>query len=370
MERLRSSYGYGSYRGRSKLRTFLTVVIVILLVVLLLAVAAFFLLQKYIVYTDDGRARLELPFLQRQEETAPPVSPSADDVVVVTAEPTPEPREEILRAAALPRSALYDGTAADQVAAAGGNAAWFDMKADDGTLGYVSSLPAAISFGSSGANPALNAAITALNGGGLYTVARVSCFRDNLAPRQDNSLAVKTNSGYNWRDAGDIRWLSPTIEGAQDYVAGVCRELAALGFDEIWLDNAAYPTTGHLEYIKAGANYDESQFAQVLDGFYGKVREALKDYPEVKLSLSAGGGVLTGEGDKSGQTTGLLGKYADRIYAPGPESEEVSRQYDRALEGMGLSPARMVFTSLPYVPELTSSYAPMGGALLSAAPTQ
>ena len=58
MERLRSSYGYGSYRGRSKLRTFLTVVIVILLVVLLLAVAAFFLLQKYIVYTDDGRARL------------------------------------------------------------------------------------------------------------------------------------------------------------------------------------------------------------------------------------------------------------------------------------------------------------------------
>ena len=108
----------------------------------------------------------------------------------------------------------------------------------------------------------------------------------------------------------------------------------------------------------------------MLDGFYGKVREALKDYPEVKLSLSAGGGVLTGEGDKSGQTTGLLGKYADRIYAPGPESEEVSRQYDRALEGMGLSSARLIFTSDPYVPELTSSYTPMGGALLSTAPTQ
>ena len=365
---MRRTYGYDSYRGRFGWRNVLTILIVFLLVVLAAAVAAFFLLQKYVVYTDDGQARLELPFLQ-QKESLPPASAGVGEppVVVVTAQPSPAPEEEFLRAAVLPRSALYDGTAEEQVAAAGGNAAWFDMKADDGTLGYVSDRPAAIRFGSSAADPALNAAIKALNDGGLYTVARVSCFRDNLAPRQDNSLAVRTNSGYNWRDAGDIRWLSPTVEGAQDYVAGVCRELAALGFDEILLDNAAYPTAGQLEYIKRGGNYDESRFSQVLDAFYAKVREALKDYPEVKLSLSAGGAALTGAGDKSGQTARLLGKYADRLYLPGPESEEVSRQYDRALEGMGLSPARMVFTSPPYVPQPASSYAPMGGTLFSPA---
>ncbi len=82
---------------------------------------------------------------------------------------------------------------------------------------------------------------------------------------------------------------------------------------EILLDNAAYPTAGQLEYIKRGENYDESRFSQVLDAFYAKVREALKDYPEVKLSLSAGGAALTGAGDKSGQTARLLGKYADRL---------------------------------------------------------
>ena len=323
MERLRSSYGYGSYRGRSKLRTFLTVVIVILLVVLLLAVAAFFLLQKYIVYTDDGRARLELPFLQRQEETAPPVSPSADDVVVVTAEPTPEPREEILRAAALPRSALYDGTAADQVAAAGGNAAWFDMKADDGTLGYVSSLPAAISFGSSDANPALNAAITALNGGGLYTVARVSCFRDNLVPRSDMSLAIHTNAG-NWRDSGDTRWLSPANESARQYVVGVCRELAALGFDEILLDNWAFPTDGELGWIKADANYPADGRTAALEVFLEEVRAGLAEFPEVKVSLVTTASAAAGGAVESGQTAALLER-ADRVLVRLGEGETLPR---------------------------------------------
>lgn len=369
MGRLRSSYGYGSYRGRSKLRTALTAIIVILLVVLLLAVAAFFLLQKYIVYGDDGRARLELPFLQGQERADPTPVPSGEEgVVVVTPEPTPEPEEEPLQVVALPRTALTDGTAQAQVTAAGGNAACFDMKADDGSLGYVSALPQAIGFGSSAADPALNAAITALNDGELYTVARVSCFRDNLAPRMDNTLAVKTNSGYNWRDGGDIRWLSPTSEEAQDYVAGICRELAQLGFDEIWLGNAAYPTTGHLEYIKVGENYDESRFTQVLDGFYAKVKAALADCPQVKLALSAHAAVLTGEEIPSGQTTELLGRYADRLYVPGPESEAVSRRYDAALADMGLRPARLVYTSPPYEPELTSSYVPLGGTLLEPAP--
>ena len=316
---MRRTYGYDSYRGRFGWRNVLTILIVFLLVVLAAAVAAFFLLQKYVVYTDDGQARLELPFLQ-QKESLPPASAGVGEppVVVVTAQPSPAPEEEFLRAAVLPRSALYDGTAEELVAAAGGNAAWFDMKADDGTLGYVSDLPAAIRFGSSAADPALNAAIKALNDGGLYTVARVSCFRDNLAPRQDNSLAVRTNSGYNWRDAGDIRWLSPTVEGAQDYVAGVCRELAALGFDEILLDNAGYPTQGNLGYIKPGAAYDRAQFSAVIGEFYKEVEEALSDYPEVRLSVATDRDTLEkGKDERSGQTVAALAQSADRLWVRG-----------------------------------------------------
>lgn len=346
---MRRGYGYDTYRGRSRLRTALTVLIVALLIVLAAAVAAFFLLQKYVVYTDDGRARLEVPFFQQQ--TAPAVSSGDGEppVVVVTAEPAPEPTPApALLVLSLPRSALTDGTAAAQAEAAGAGAVCFDMKADDGTLGYVSALPAAVSLGTSAAEPGLNEAISALNASGLYTVARVSCFRDNLAPRTDNSLAVRTNSGYNWRDAGDIRWMNPAVEAARDYVAGVCRELAALGFDEIVLDNACYPVDGRLDYIRRGATYDTANLSQPLDLFYAQVKEALADTPQVTLSITASRAALTGAaGDLSGQTPELLARSAQRLWTPAAEWEGADAA---AFTAAGLDPARIVLTGVSAAP--------------------
>ena len=231
--------GYDSYHGRSRVRTFLKVLIVLLLVVLAVAVGALLWLEPYIDYSANG-IKINLPFFQQKE----PAPATGAPVVVTTPEPTPTPEpEEDFRGILLPNSALYDGTAAQQVEAAGATAALFDMKADDGSLGYISGLALAIQAEASAADPALNAAIQLLNGGEVYTVARVSCFRDNLVPRSDMTLAIHTNAG-NWRDSGDTCWLSPANESARQYVVGVCRELAALGFDEILLDNWAFPTDG------------------------------------------------------------------------------------------------------------------------------
>lgn len=58
------------------------------------------------------------------------------------------------------------------------------MKADDGTLGYISQQALAQETKVSATDPAINAAIQLLNSGDLYTVARVSCFRDNTVPRE------------------------------------------------------------------------------------------------------------------------------------------------------------------------------------------
>ena len=366
----RSSYGYDSYRGRSRTRSFLTALIVVLSVVLLLSVAAFFLLQKYIVYSDDGRAHLELPFRQTAE-----TEESAQVPVVVVTEPpevtqTPEADrgasagEEPLAVAVLPGSAISDGTAAARVAEAGGNAALFDMKGEDGMLGYVSQLSAAIEMGTTASQPGLNEAIRALNDTELYTVARVSCFRDNRAPRQNNGLALRSNGG-NWMDGEGIRWLNPAVEETADYVAGICRELAALGFDEILLDNAGYPTGGDVSRIKTGADYDPEHLDVAVEAFYGKVKAALADYPEVKLSIAAGQAVLTGGTDTSGQTAGQLGRYADRIYAPGPDNEDMARSCEQTLTELGMTASQLVWTSEGYTPEPNSSYAPVGGAIIT-----
>ena len=142
--------GYDSYHGRSRVRTFLKVLIVLLLVVLAVAVGALLWLEPYIDYSANG-IKINLPFFQQKE----PAPATGAPVVVTTPEPTPTPEpEEDFRGILLPNSALYDGTAAQQVEAAGATAALFDMKADDGSLGYISGLALAIQAEASAADPA------------------------------------------------------------------------------------------------------------------------------------------------------------------------------------------------------------------------
>lgn len=325
---------YDSYRGRGRLRTFLKVLIVILLIVLILAVAAFFLLDRSLVVSADGY-RLNLPFFQRETEpsSTPLPSDSGGGLPLVVEsptapQPTPTPELEHMRGVLLPHTALYDGTAAEQVEAAGANAAIFDMKADDGSLGYISRLALAEQAGVSEENPAINAAIRGLNAGELYTVARVSCFRDNAVPYSDNTTSVRSSAG-NWRDSAGIRWLSPGRASAREYVAGVCAELAELGFDEIVLDYAGYPTDGELDRIVRNETYDPQDLSGPVEEFYALVAQALEPYPQVRLSIVTSRSVLSGEDDQSGQTLELLEQYAQRVWTALPEDGIYQSAADR-----------------------------------------
>ena len=276
----RSSYGYGSYRGRSGTSAVLKGIIVVLAIILVLAVAAFFYLQRYMVYSDDGTARLELPFLRREEPAAslPPVVTQVPEPTP-TPEPSPEPslRPERILPVSLPREALYDGSAAELVTGGGGTAALFDMKGDSGELLWVSDEPLAIAARSSAGDPALNVAVRAAAGeDGVYRIARVSCFKDDRLSDADTSLAILTNSGYRWTDSEKVHWVSPTNPTVRAYLVNLCRELAGLGFDEILLDNAGYPTRGKLGYIKKGEAYDAEAFESVISGFYREVADTLE----------------------------------------------------------------------------------------------
>ena len=329
--------GYGAYRGRSRGRTFLKILILVLVALLIATVVAFFRLEPYIIYTSDG-IRLDLP--GHGEDTAPPSAPAVDPpVIIVTPEPTPTPEPEVFMALQLPRSALVEGTAEEQLREAGANAAVFDMKADDGSLGYVSDLELARTTGASSAEPGLNEAIRQLTGGDVYTVARVSCFRDNTVPYNDNSTALRTAIG-NWRDRENIRWLSPARESACEYVAGICRELAALGFDEILLDYPAFPTEsdGSLDNLTVGEAYPAEALETAVEEFYSAVRAALAGYPATMLSIVSSEAGLSGDpADQSGQTVSQLAEYADRVWAPEPVQS--TSNYAGALEAAGMEDA-------------------------------
>lgn len=310
------SYGrgcYSSYRGRSPLSTPLKVIAIFLAVVLILSVAALFFLEPYWVYSADG-GRLLLPWGQEKEEEQTPLPSVSQPMVVLTPEPEPE---ELLHAVLLPRSALTDGSVQTQLEQAGATAAIFDMKADDGTLAFVSASPLAVSAGVNAA-AGTNETITSLNAQeDLYTVARLSCFRDNTMPRQRNDLALRSSLG-NWRDEDSTRWLSPAYAENQQYITDLCLELAGLGFDEILLDYSAFPLTGNLDAILTGAAYEPDTLAQTLQSFYTQVAAALEAaYPQVRLSVVADPAALTADGtSQSGQAL-TMASVVDRVWVWG-----------------------------------------------------
>lgn len=195
--------GYESYHGRSRGRNALKVLIGVLLVLLVLSVAALFFLEPYIRYSADG-VRVELPFFGGSEtETEPDPPAGTVPIQITTPEPTPSPTPEPevdFRGVQLPAAALTDGTAQTQLEANRGTAAIFSMKEADGTLGYQSQT----TLGTSSDQEGINEDIQTLNGGELYTVARISCFRDNALPWNDRALGIHSNSG-NWRDDESVR---------------------------------------------------------------------------------------------------------------------------------------------------------------------
>ena len=322
-------YGYDPYHGRSRGRTALKILIGVLLCLLVLAVAALLFLEPYIHYTSDG-VRVELPFFQgKGEEPDPPEDTTPLQLTTPSPSPTntPEPETDF-RGVLLPAAALTDGTAQSQVDSNGGTAAIFSMKGTDGALGYQSQT----TLDTSSEQEGINEAIQTLNGGELYTVAWLSCFRDNTLPWNNRALGIHSNSG-NWRDDESIRWSSPAVESVRTYVAQVCGELAGLGFDELLLDNCGYPTRGTVSYIKSDSNYDPDTLTQTMETFFQTLDQTMAQYPEVKMSVVTSLSVLNGGSDGSGLTLDLLKQYADKVYVQVPEGETIP-----TIEGLEIVP--------------------------------
>lgn len=182
------------------------------------------------------------------------------------------------------------------------------MKGPDGKLAWVSALPRAADSGASWALPARNEAILAMNETkGLYTVAMISCFRDDALAGTSPSLALKRPSGSLWRDREGHCRLDPSEPGVLSWCSGLCRELAELGFDEILLTDCAFPTG---EGTEDPVLPDDP--AAVLDRFCRQLQKNLTDCP-VALSIEA---VTAEDGPDpdSGQTPALLASFSGRVW--------------------------------------------------------
>ena len=337
----RSSGGVGGYRGRRTITDILRFIAIALAVVVVLVLAGLWFGQDYIVYTDDG-LRLELPpFLQNLRQERPREDPDPGsihytempDVSGEGSASSSEPEEigkPVSVAYELPVSDVTGGTAAGRLAQLeNARALVVEMKGQDGKLAWHSEHKTALWSEVSGPQAASDA-LKQWNGGEVCTIARVCCFRDDAAPYHNNALALRRGQ-YNWRDELGLRWLSPAQKDAQAYLAALCGELAALGFDEIVLEDFTFPTQGNLESISRGERYDPARFSQEVESFLSQVEQALAPYGTT-LSLRLRADSLS---QSSGLTPQLVERYAGRVWTEEPvllESAGLALDGERLVE--------------------------------------
>ena len=345
MARRENRYGYREYRGRGggKVRTALLFIIAVLAVVFIAGVLFMVFLGEYLEYTDDG-VQFHPPWMATHEPSPPvpsdplvvesePVEVTVEVTAEPSAEPTPEPvpPASAISAVEVTVKQLRDGTAADAVAAAGGDALVVEMKNSSGKLNWQSQVPLASTLRANATDDEAAQAVRALaQGGQLYLVARVQCFRDPaLANAKIGTLMTK--GGNIWYDGRGVCWSSPACAETVDYLSALCLELADMGFDEILLDHSGYPNFGEVKVLAEGDGRPADRSVPVA-AFYERLSKELAE-EDVRLSVFTDEALSPGDEVYSGITADALAPYVDRVWLDG---DAEAGQYELLLTAAGM----------------------------------
>ena len=210
--------GYHRYRGRN---TRGKAALVVVLVLILLAAVAYLLTQEYVVYDDEGKAHLELPWSRKEPEKPQPDSTPVPDDVDITREEPQRQKVEAIHAWELPYGCLGSDPGyllTDREAVA------INVKMYDGSVAYHTAvaLPEGILTGGLSTSRNLQTILDS----NCYAVARLACFCDNAyADAMGDRAALCTAEGVPYRDGSGRRWLDPSKPGTLRYITDLAKEL-------------------------------------------------------------------------------------------------------------------------------------------------
>lgn len=323
--------GYHTYRGRTPKGK---IALAVVLVLIILASAGFIFIQQFVVYDASGTPHLQLPGSQTQKEE---IQPDETENVEITIDTPPVTGVKLTEITPTPLT-QEDAAAA---LAAGGDGVVVTLKDSDGHVYYNTAMPQAEASIKTEADTAM--ALSTLTGNeDCYTVAKISCLLDPRAARSDvEGMGLKNTGGYLFYDGNNQNWLDPSKAGTQEYLGGLVKECATMGFDEILLTDVSFPTEGKLKKIAyPGAGMQES-----IRAFLMAMDAALASYPDVKLSIELPEGVITlGQDETAGLVLAGIAPLVDRIYTQTTEASVPA--LEAAVEAAGEDTA--------FIPELTA----------------
>jgi hypothetical protein len=157
------------------------------------------------------------------------------------------------------------------------NALVIDVKGDRGMIPYRSSVPLATEVGAQRIITVRDpgALIASFKERGIYTIARIVVFKDDLLASARPELAVRTTGGEMWRDRERLAWVDPFRKEVWAYNIQIAEEAARLGFDEIQFDYVRFPDSHNPRFSQAST---EENRVNAIAGFLREARARLQPY--------------------------------------------------------------------------------------------
>ncbi|MCU0605377.1 MAG: hypothetical protein MUC33_22265 [Desulfobacterales bacterium] len=157
------------------------------------------------------------------------------------------------------------------------NALVIDVKGDRGMIPYRSSVPLSAEVGGQRIITVrdMDGLMASFKEKGIYTIARIVVFKDDLLATARPDLAVKTPAGGLWRDREKLAWVDPFRKEVWNYNIQIAEEAAKLGFDEIQFDYVRFPDSRSPRFSQPST---EEGRVQAIAGFLKEAKARLAPY--------------------------------------------------------------------------------------------
>ena len=323
------------YKGRRKRRNYVFIPAAILIGILAFAVVMFYGVQKYAVITKDA-VNVKLPGMDEEETTIDEQGnevkvfdqvdaqivfedPDYSDIQATAGENVGPIRAIFVPAEEINKEKLeeYAGRLNQ------GNALVLEMKPRSGRLMWTTNSSVAQNYNLNTANTvdvaSLIAGLRELKPD-IYLAAQISCCLDELFASFSTTVTLKTSYGADYRDDNGT-WLDAFNINLRTYIVELCRELYAMGFDEVILADVAHPIIPEPE-----AGQEKQQLTYTRDmsttpspmnavcGFAISVADQLSDRPGLLSIYCDSAYALVRTYEANGQNAPLFMKLYDRVY--------------------------------------------------------
>jgi hypothetical protein len=164
------------------------------------------------------------------------------------------------------------------------NAVVIDVKGDRGRLAFKADVPLAEQLGANEEPtiPNVEELLAELRRKGIYTIARIVIFKDDLLARRGAEVGVDVAirdgpTGEPWTDGEGLAWVDPSRQEVWDYNIAIARDAARRGFDEIQLDYVRFPSDpvhgGSVAAAVYNRPFSEAARVDVITTFVRRMRE-------------------------------------------------------------------------------------------------